>query len=154
MKLFRRWLGRESEQELASENVERSTVKSNAKHGHEADSEHEDAAAFDWLGTDQSYGNIPEALRGTDDERSSTDTLPLRTLAVTDDVTHTVEEDAVNDGENDTDDDTVPTRTLSLDEDSTDEYEAIDPHSLDKDSTDEYEAIDPYNTGRLNTPKS
>jgi len=132
MKLFRRWLGQESEQESATEND----------------------ASFDWLGTDQSYGNVPDALSGTDDERSSTDTVPLRTLAITDDVTHTVEENAINRSEKETDDDTVPNRTLSLDEDSTDEYEGIDPNSLDEDSTDEYEGVDPYNTGRLNTAKS
>jgi hypothetical protein len=144
MKLFLRWLGWESERASAAEDVERSTVKATAKHGQEAGSEHEDDTAFNWLGTDQSCGNVSDALRGTDDERSFTDTWPRRALAITDDVTRSVEEHAANDSEKATDDDTIPTQTLSLDEDGTDEYEAIDPHSLDEDATDEYEAIDSH----------
>ena len=148
MKLFRRWLGRESKRESAAEND----------------------ASFNWLGTDQSFGTISDALSGTDDERSFTDTVPLPTLATTDDATHTVEENAVKDSGEEIDDDTVPSRTLSMDEDSTDEYEVIDSCSLDEDSTDEFEVIDscsmdadstdeyerfdPYNTGRFNTAKS
>ncbi len=143
MKLFRRWLGRESEQESAAKNVECSTVKSNAKHGQETDTEYEDDASFSWLGTDQSFESVPDALRGTDDERSATDTMSLRTLAITDDATYTVEEKALklNDSEKETDDDTVPTRTLSLGEDSTVTF-------------DEDDGIDPYNTGRYNSAKS
>ena len=143
MKLFQRWLGRQSEQESTAENIERSTVKSNAKHGQEADSEYEDDASFNWLGTDQRFGNVPDALRGTDDERSATDTMSLRTLAITDDATYTVEEKALklNDSEKETDNDTVPTRTLSLAEDSTSTF-------------DEDEGVDPYNTGRFDTAKS
>ena len=143
MKLFQRWLGRESEQESAAENIERSTIKSNAKHGQEMDSEYADDASFNWLGTDQRFGNVPDALRGTDDERSTTDTMSVRTLAITDDATYTVEEKALtlNDSEKETDDDTVPTRTLSLAEDSTVTF-------------DEDDGIDPYNTGRYNSAKS
>lgn len=135
-------MGRESEQESAAENIERSTIKSNAKHGQEPDSEYEDDASFNWLGTDQRFGNVPDALRGTDDERSATDAMSVRTLAITDDATYTVEEKALtsNDSEKETDDDTVPTRTLSLAEDST--------FTLDED-----EGIDPYNTGRFDAAK-
>jgi len=143
MRLFERWLGRESEQESAAENIERLTFKSNAKHGQETDAEYEDDASFSWLGTNQSFGNVPDALRGTDDERSATDTMSLRTLAITDDATYTVEEKALklNDSEKETDDDTVPTRTLSLAEDPTSTF-------------DEDEGVDPYNTGRFDTAKS
>jgi len=143
MKILQRWLERESEQESAAENVERSSVKSNAKHGQGANSEYEDDASFNWLGTDKSFGNVPDALRGTDDERSATDTMSVRTLVITDDETYTVEEKALklNDSEKETDDDTVPTRTLSLAEDSTLKF-------------DEDDGTDPYNTGRFDSAKS
>ncbi len=105
MKLFQKRLGQEPEDEDTS---------------------------FNWLGNDRDYSDIPDALRGTDDEKSSTDTVTVRTLAITEDGSYTVEGDIEGD--------TVRTKTLSL----------CDEPAL---TIEEDAGIDPYNTTRLKVRK-
>jgi len=59
---------------------------------HSTDEGYDDESSFSWHGNDQDYSGIPDSLRGTDDEKSGTDTVTVRTLAIDEDSTYIVEE--------------------------------------------------------------
>ena len=95
MKIFNRWLKLGSKREGAAEEVERSTDEVSVNAMQDTDERYDDESTFNWRGNDQDYSGIPDSLRGTDDEKSSTDTVTVRTLALDEDSTYTVEEENV-----------------------------------------------------------
>ncbi len=74
MKFFNRWLKLGSRREGTAEEVEHSPDEVS-------------------VNQEQDYRGIPDSLRGTDDEKSGTDTVTVRTLAIDDDSTYIVEEE-------------------------------------------------------------
>jgi hypothetical protein len=74
LKFFNRWLKLGSRREGTAEEVEHSTDEVS-------------------VNQEQDYSGIPDSLRGTDDEKSDTDTVTVRTLTLDDDSTYIVEEE-------------------------------------------------------------
>ena len=128
MKLLQKWSRQEPEREKATDNYQHSSVGSSVDPKHEKGGEYDEDASLNWLGNDQDYSGIPDSLRGTDDEKSSTDTVTVRTLAITEDSSYTVEGDI--------EDDTTPMKSPS----------PCDDFAL---TTEKDADFDPYDTGSL-----
>lgn len=128
MTLFKKWLRRESEPEAVAEDVEDAGSRSSAKPEGEKGGEYDNDTAFNWLGDDLDQISIPDSLSGTDDEKSSTDTVTIRTLAIPDDSSYTVEGDVEGDAALVNKLDLFDSSALSIEAD---------------------EGLDPYNTTRL-----
>ena len=87
MKFFNRWLKLGSRREGTAEEVEHSTDEVSVNQEQDPDEGYDDESSFNWRDKDQDSGGIPDSLRGTDDEKSDTDTVTVRTLAIDDDST-------------------------------------------------------------------
>ena len=75
--------------------MEHSTGEVSVNQEQDPDEGYDDESSFNWRDKDQDSGGIPDSLRGTDDEKSDTDTVTVRTLAIDDDSTYIVEEEDV-----------------------------------------------------------
>jgi len=95
LKFFNRWLKLGSRREGTAEEVEHSTDEVSVNQEQDPDEGYDDESSFNWRDKDQDSGGIPDSLRGTDDEKSDTDTVTVRTLAIDDDSTYIVEEEDV-----------------------------------------------------------
>ena len=93
MKIFNRWLKLGSKREGTAKEVEHSTDEVSVNQEQDTDEGYDDESSFNWRGKDQDDSGIPDSLRGTDDEKSSTDTVTVRTLVLDEDSTYTVEEE-------------------------------------------------------------
>ncbi len=94
MKIFNRWLKLGSKREGTAKEVEHSTDEVSVNQEQDTDEGYDDESSFNWRGEDQDYNSITDSLSGTTDELSSSDTLPVKTLAIDEDSAYTVEEAA------------------------------------------------------------
>ena len=93
LRIFFNWLKPRSKREGTAEEVEHSTVEVTVDQKQDTDEGYDDELSFNWLGEDQDDKSITDSLSGTTDELSSSDTLPIKTLAIDEDSAYTVEEE-------------------------------------------------------------
>ena len=86
LKIFNKWLKLRSQRE--------GTAEVTVDQEQETDKGYDDSSSFNWRAADQDYKSISDSLSGTTDELSSSDTLPIKTLAIDEDSAYTVEEAA------------------------------------------------------------
>jgi hypothetical protein len=94
LRIFKSWWKLGSQQECAADEVEHPTVGVTGNQEQETDDGYCEETSFNWLEEDQDYSSVTDSLSGTTDELASSDTLPIRTLALDEDSAYTVEEDA------------------------------------------------------------
>lgn len=86
LKIFNKWLKLRSQRE--------GTAEVTVDQEQDTDEGYADESSFNWRAEGTDYKSVSDSLSGTTEELWSSDTLPIKTLAIDEDSAYTVEEEA------------------------------------------------------------